>query len=59
MKVVKWMKEVPHDLAELIAGYSWERITIGRSDAMTFLLKGPIYNQYLKNTTQPFYGKLI
>ncbi|MFB9760724.1 APH(3') family aminoglycoside O-phosphotransferase [Ectobacillus funiculus] len=48
MKVVKWMKEVPHDLAELIAGYSWERITIGRSDAMTFLLKGPIYNQYLK-----------
>lgn len=42
------MKEVPHDLAELIDGYSWERITIGRLNAMTFWLKGPIYNQYLK-----------
>lgn len=42
------MKEVPHGLAELIDGYSWEQITIGQSDAMTFLLKGHIYNQYLK-----------
>ncbi|WP_332697075.1 APH(3') family aminoglycoside O-phosphotransferase [Halalkalibacter lacteus] len=42
------MKEVPQSLARLINGYSWKQITIGHSDAKTFLLKGPVYNQYLK-----------
>jgi hypothetical protein len=34
------MKEVPPSLASKIAGYTWEQITIGYSEAMTFLLKG-------------------
>lgn len=42
------MKGIPQSLARLTNGYSWEQITIGHSDAMTFLLKGSTYNQYLK-----------
>ncbi|MFC0472225.1 APH(3') family aminoglycoside O-phosphotransferase [Halalkalibacter kiskunsagensis] len=42
------MKEVPQSLARLTNGYSWEQITIGHSDSMTFLLKGSTYNHYLK-----------
>lgn len=42
------MKEVPQGLAKFTNGYTWEQITIGQSDAMTFLLKGSINNQYLK-----------
>jgi aminoglycoside phosphotransferase len=42
------MKEVPRSLARFTNGYSWKRITIGHSDAMTFLLKGSTNNQYLK-----------
>ncbi|MGM0877843.1 MAG: APH(3') family aminoglycoside O-phosphotransferase [Bacillota bacterium] len=41
------MKGIPQSLARLTNGYSWEQITIGHSNAMTFLLKGS-YNQYLK-----------
>jgi kanamycin kinase/aminoglycoside 3'-phosphotransferase-2 len=42
------MKGIPQSLARLTNGYSWEQITIGHSDATTFLLKGSTYNQYLK-----------
>jgi len=42
------MKGIPNSLAKLTNGYSWERITIGHSDALTFLLKGHSYNQYIK-----------
>lgn len=49
------MKSIPKDLEKLIDGRSWEQITIGHSDAMTFLLKGSTSNQYLK--TQPVISK--
>jgi len=42
------MKVVPPNLVSRIAGYSWEQITIGHSEAMTFLLKGKADNLYLK-----------
>ncbi|MFC5602764.1 APH(3') family aminoglycoside O-phosphotransferase [Sporosarcina koreensis] len=42
------MIEIPSSLAELTDGFSWEPITIGHSEAMTFLLKGQHGNQYLK-----------
>ncbi|WP_060204919.1 APH(3') family aminoglycoside O-phosphotransferase [Sporosarcina koreensis] len=42
------MIEVPPSLAKLTSGFSWEPITIGHSEAMTFLLKGDQTNQYLK-----------
>ncbi|MGM0903473.1 MAG: APH(3') family aminoglycoside O-phosphotransferase [Bacillota bacterium] len=42
------MTVVPPSLARLIDGYSWEQITIGHSEAMTYLLKGIADNQYLK-----------
>lgn len=42
------MIEVPSSLAELTDGFSWEPITIGHSEAMTFLLRGSHSNRYLK-----------
>lgn len=39
---------IPQSLARLTNGYSWEQITIGHSDAMTFYLKGHTDNQYIK-----------
>lgn len=48
VKVVILMIEVPKSLARLTNGFSWEQITLGHSDAMTFLLKGSAFNQYLK-----------
>ncbi|MFS0690000.1 APH(3') family aminoglycoside O-phosphotransferase [Sporosarcina sp. 179-K 8C2 HS] len=42
------MIEVPSSLAKLTNGFSWEPITIGHSEAKTFLLKSSHSNQYLK-----------
>ncbi|MBY0098166.1 hypothetical protein [Mesobacillus maritimus] len=42
------MKELPPSLASSVAGYYWEHITVGHSEAMTFLLKGKEDNLYLK-----------
>lgn len=42
------MIEIPPSLAELTNGFSWEPITIGHSEAKTFLLKSPHANQYVK-----------
>ncbi|MBM7571686.1 APH(3') family aminoglycoside O-phosphotransferase [Aquibacillus albus] len=42
------MKGIPQTLAKFTNGYKWKQITIGQSDAMTFLLRGTTYNQYLK-----------
>lgn len=51
------MIEVPSSLAKLTYGFSWEPITIGHSEAMTFLLKGSHANLYLKvqarNSVEP------
>ncbi|MCM3745163.1 aminoglycoside 3'-phosphotransferase [Sporosarcina luteola] len=53
MAVIHLM-EVPSSLSKLTKGFSWEPITIGHSEAMTFLLKGPQTNQYLK--VQPIHS---
>ncbi|MDN4607685.1 APH(3') family aminoglycoside O-phosphotransferase [Sporosarcina highlanderae] len=42
------MIEIPSSLAKLTNGFDWEQITIGHSEAMTFLLKGSLANQFLK-----------
>lgn len=54
-KVVKYMKEMPSNLVILTEGYSWEQVTIGQSEADTFLLKGPNHRQYLK--IQPVHSR--
>lgn len=55
------MLEVPSSLAKLTNGFSWEPITIGHSEAMTFLLKGSHANQYLKvqarKSVEPLYDE--
>lgn len=47
-KAVIQMNSIPKALEKLIDGRSWEQITIGHSDATTYLLKGATSNQYLK-----------
>lgn len=42
------MKKVPYNIAFLTDDHTWERITIGKSEAETYLLKGSNRNQYLK-----------
>lgn len=39
---------IPLSLAKLTNGFDWEPITIGHSEAMTFLLKGSHEHRYLK-----------
>ncbi len=49
MRIEK-MQEIilPNQLSKMINGFDWERITIGHSESKTFLLKGNLYNLYLK-----------
>lgn len=42
------MIEIPSSLAKLTNGFSWEPITIGHSEARTFLLRGARANHYVK-----------
>ncbi|UOQ50135.1 aminoglycoside 3'-phosphotransferase [Gracilibacillus caseinilyticus] len=42
------MKDMPDRLSKRTEGFSWEQMTIGRSEAKTFFLQGSTYNQYLK-----------
>lgn len=42
------MKKVPYNIAFLTDDHTWERITIGKSEAETYLLKGSNRHQYLK-----------
>ncbi|WP_252504366.1 APH(3') family aminoglycoside O-phosphotransferase [Sporosarcina sp. Marseille-Q4943] len=57
------MIEVPSSLAKLTNGFSWEPITIGHSEAKTFLLKGSHSNQYLKvqpiNSVERLYDEKV
>lgn len=52
------MIEIPSSLSALINGYSWQPITIGHSEASTFLLKGPNSNHYLKMQGNGFIERL-
>ena len=60
-KAVIHLIEIPSSLAKLTNGFSWEPITIGHSEAMTYLLKGSHRNQYLKvqtrNSVERLYGE--
>lgn len=42
------MIQIPMKLAVLLEGCTWEQITLGKSKAKTFHLKGHSENQYLK-----------
>ncbi|UOQ87200.1 APH(3') family aminoglycoside O-phosphotransferase [Gracilibacillus salinarum] len=42
------MKGLPDRLSKKVEGFSWKQMTIGCSEAKTYFLQGPAYNQYLK-----------
>ncbi|MBD7985944.1 hypothetical protein H9649_15335 [Sporosarcina sp. Sa2YVA2] len=47
-KTVIHLLEVPSDLVAMIDGSTWKPITIGHSEASTYLLEGMQDNYYLK-----------